>query len=167
MSELNSENGSEAQASDGQGSAPTDTAPKPTPPGAKESAAPEVLPDDHPLVTALATLKAENKALKSAADSGKSEAEKTTERIAEIEARATQAEARALRREVALEHSLTKEDAALLDGISDEAAVRALAERLAQPKQHGNSAPLEGTTPKQSPGSDEGRTFLRQLTGRD
>ena len=61
----------------------------------------------------------------------KSEAQRAAERIAEAERKATEAESRALRREVALAHKLTPEDAALLDTITDEDAMRKLAERLA------------------------------------
>src|SRR5690606_30452820 len=43
------------------------------------------------------------------------EAEKVAERMAKAELAAAEAEARALRREIALEHKLSKEDAALLD----------------------------------------------------
>lgn len=62
----------------------------------------------------------------------KSEAEKVAERLAKAEQAAAEAEARALRREIALEHKLSKDDAALLDAVTDEDAMRRLAERLAQ-----------------------------------
>ncbi|MFF4779417.1 hypothetical protein ACFY05_42040 [Microtetraspora fusca] len=65
-------------------------------------------------------------------EANKTEAQKLTERATKAEERATEAEARALRREVALEHRLGKDDAALLDAITDEDAMRRLAERLAQ-----------------------------------
>ena len=64
-------------------------------------------------------------------ESTKSEAQRAAERLAEAERKATEAESRALRREVALAHKLTPEDAALLDTITDEDAMRKLAERLA------------------------------------
>lgn len=63
-------------------------------------------------------------------NANKSEAQRAAEAQKAAETRAVQAEARAMRREVALEHSLTKEDADLLDGVSDEVAMRALAARL-------------------------------------
>lgn len=137
--------------------------PKPAPPAAKEPAAAEVrLPDDHPLVTALATLKAENKALKGAADSGKSEAERVADRLAEVEKQYAQAEARANRREVALEFRLSKEDAGLLDAITDEKAMRSLAERLAgEADRKQNHVPTEGNNPK--PGEDVLRNFTRKV----
>lgn len=141
--------------------------PKPAPPAAKEPAAAETrLPDDHPLVTALATLKAENKALKSAADSGKTEAEKVADRLAEVEKQYAQAEARANRREVALEFRLSKEDAGLLDAITDEKAMRSLAERLAgEADKKQNHVPREGNNPKPVQSGDE-REFVRELFGR-
>ena len=71
----------------------------------------------------------ENKA--AAENASKTEAEKVAERLAVVEKRAIEAEARVLRREVALEHKLPKDDATLLDTITDEAAMRALAARLA------------------------------------
>lgn len=146
-------------------------APKPTPPpeqpAAKEpDAADTRLPDDHPLVTALATLKAENKTLKAAADSGKSEAEKVADRLSEVERQYAEAEAKAARRDVALEHRLSKEDAALLDAITDEKAMRALAERLAgESDRKQNHVPREGSNPK--PGDDKMRDFVRDVFGRD
>lgn len=141
--------------------------PKPAPPAAKEPDAAETrLPDDHPLVTALATLKAENKALKGAADSGKSEAEQVADRLAEVEGKYAAAEARAARRDVALEHRLSKEDAALLDAITDEKAMRSLAARLAgEADKKQNHVPNEGNNPK--PGADPKRDFLRGLTGNE
>lgn len=70
------------------------------------------------------------------------EAEKTAERLATAEKTAAEATARALRREVALDHKLSKEDAALLDAITDETAMTALAARLAQAAQ--TAAPTVG-----------------------
>lgn len=144
-----------------------DEGPKPTPPAAKEpDAGPVKLPDDHPLVTALETLKAENKALKASADSDKTEVEKAAERLAEVERRADEAEARAVRRDVALEFRLTKDDAALLDAMTDEKAMRSLAERLAgESDKKRNHVPREGNPPSAT--GDDRRDFLRRLTGRD
>ena len=85
----------------------------------------------------------------------KSEAEKTAERLAKAERAAAEAEARALRRDIALEHKLSKDDAALLDAVTDEDAMRRLAERLAQQaaeqashiSTNGAYVPAEGKTP--------------------
>lgn len=81
-------------------------------------------------------------------DAQKSEAEKAADRLAQAEQRATQAEARALRREVAIEHGLSSADAELLDNLTDEQAMRRLAERLAAAnedrRKNGNHVPSEG-----------------------
>lgn len=164
---------SESTATEPKPDASTDP-PKPVPPPATDApkggdaTAPARLPDDHPLVKTLAAQKDEIKALKTAADSGKSDAEKTAERLAEVEKRAAEAEARAARRDVAIEFRLSKDDAALLDVITDEKAMRSLAERLSQEsdKKRGNRVPGEGrTTPPAK--SDPKREFLRDLTGSD
>ena len=145
--------------------APKAEAPKPAPPAAKESdAAPVKLPDDHPLVTALETLKAENRALKTAADSGKTEAEKVAERLAEVEKRAADAEARATRRDVALEFRLSTQDAGLLDAITDEKAMRSLAERLAgESDKKRNFVPREGNNPPANAADGSMRDLVRGL----
>lgn len=133
------------------------------------------LPDDHPLVTAYARQKAENESLKEKArrldqieEAQKTAEEKAAAREAEALARAEQAEARAIRREVALEHELNKADAALLDAVTDEDAMRNLAKRLASDAKRngGNYVPNEGNSQSRNT-PDETRTFLRQLTGRE
>lgn len=100
---------------------------------------PITLPDDHPLVKTLAAQKDEIRSLKEKAtrldeieEASKSEAQKQAERLAAAEKAAADAEARVTRRELALEYKLTSEDAALLDNVSDEDALKALAERLAK-----------------------------------
>ena len=77
------------------------------------------------------------KSLKTAADelaALKAEQQTAEERAAtrqqEAEQRAAEAEARALRREIALEYSLSSDDASLLDDITDEDAIRRMAKRL-------------------------------------
>lgn len=132
-----------------------------------------MLPDDHPLVKTLAAQKEQIKALKERTqqldhleESQKSEAQKAEERLAEAERRASEAEARAVRRDIAIEHKLTTEDAALLDTITDEDAMRALAARLASvaaDSKHGNYVPREGNNPPAKP--DERRAFADFLTG--
>jgi len=64
-------------------------------------------------------------------DANKTEAEKVAERLANAEREATEAKATALRLSIALEHKLDETDAALLDKLTDEDAMRALAARLA------------------------------------
>ena len=102
---------------------------------------------------------------KRAEDAGKTEAEKVAERLAEVEQRAADAEARATRRDIALEHKLSREDAALLDSLTDEAAMKALAARLAgESDKKRNHVPREGNNPETA--SDDRRDFVRRLTGR-
>ena len=102
----------------------------------------------------------------------KSEAEKVAERLAKAERAAAEAEARALRREIALEHKLSKDDAALLDSVSDEDAMRRLAARLAEQaaerdkhiSNHGAYVPAEGKTPP-ALNSDQLEQSLRKALG--
>ncbi|MEU7609544.1 hypothetical protein [Micromonospora sp. NPDC049204] len=98
----------------------------------------------------------------------KSEADKAAERLAKAEQTARDAEARALRREVAIDHKLSKDDAALLDSITDEDAMRRLAERLGQQAQdrrkQGNHVPREGNNQHPDKNSDM-RAFARNLFG--
>lgn len=143
-------------------------------PANSEQAKPMELPNDHPLVTALAAQKEEIKTLKEKAarldqleEAQKSAEEKAAEREAAALKRAADAEAKALRREVALENNLSKDDAALLDTVNDEDAVRALAKRLAADakRKSGNYVPSEGNN--QPAPADERRAFVRRLTGRE
>ena len=120
---------------------PSTETPKPGPPpsaqnvGKETADTPVQLPDDHPLVKTLAAQKSEITALKAKVtefeDAGKTEAEKAAEELAQARAEAADAKAAILRRDIALEHSLTKDDAALLDAVTDEDAMRSLAARLA------------------------------------
>lgn len=91
-------------------------------------------------------------------------------RAEKAEQAAAAAEARALRRQIALEHRLSAEDAALLDAVGDEEAMRALAKRLAQGKadaaRDGAYVPSEGrntTTPALN--SDQLEQALRAKLG--
>lgn len=104
-------------------------------------------------------------------ESQKSEAEKAAERLADAERKVALAEARAVRREVALDFKLSKEDATLLDSVTDEDAMRALAGRLAAKgeadrKKTGNRDPFAGRTPVNA-GEDPMRQFARQLIKRE
>lgn len=103
-------------------------------------------------------------------DAQKTAEQRAAEREAAATKRAEEAEARALRREIALDPTgdgksapLSKEDAALLDEITDEAAMRKFAARLASRAQ-GNLSPDEGNTP--TPKSDDMRAFTRDLFSR-
>lgn len=145
---------------------PTDATPKPTPPaqGDEGEQTPTVeidwktkarewerrAKDNKTAADELATIK----------ESQKSEAEKATERLAVAERKVAEAEARVLRRDVAIEYKLTKGDAAIMDTITGEDdALRALAVRLggqaADDNLHGNRVPREGTTNSQSGGGDD------------
>lgn len=96
--------------------------------------------------------------------------QKAAEKLAQAEKLREEAEAKVLRRDVALEHKLTADDAALLDTITDEEAMRALAGRLATPVD-GKRAPLPdsnqgttGTTPA-TPGEQFAAFFNQQISG--
>lgn len=151
--------------------APPEATPKPQPPAKPapsggEQTGPVQLPDDHPLVKKLAMQKDEITALKAAANSGQTEAERVATRLAEVEQRAAEAEARATRRDVALEFRLSKDDAGLLDAITDEKAMRSLAERLAgESDKKRNHVPREGNNPPASGADSETREFVRGLFG--
>ena len=144
--------------------------------GQPANSGPVQLPDDHPLVKSLAAQKDEIKELKAKAarlaeieDAQKSAEQKSAEREAAAEKRAADAEARAIRREVALDFKLSKDDAALLDTVGDEDAMRALAKRLAvaaeDKRTPNNYVPTEGTA--QTPPDDDRLAFVRRLTGRE
>jgi len=109
-------------------------------------------------------LKAKAARLDEIQQANKTEAEKAAERLAKAEQAAKEAEARALRREVALEHKLSKDDAALLDAITDEDAMRALAARLAAgAEKKSNYVPREGANTKTAASDDA--SFARELLG--
>ena len=150
---------------------PADVAPKAQEPAqaphAPEPTKPEPKPDDTTDWKAEAR-KWEQRAkdnAKRAEEATKTEAEKVAERLAEVEKRAAEAEARATRRDIALEHKLSWEDAALLDDLTDEAAMKKLAARLAsESDKKRNHVPREGNNPETA--SDDRRDFVRRLTGR-
>lgn len=114
------------------------TPPTPTEPNGTGGAKGEPirLPDDHPLVKAYNAEKAENQAksarLAEFEQAQMTEAEKAEARVKAAERRATELEAANVRKDVALEHGLSKDDAALLEGITDPEAMKRLAGRLAQ-----------------------------------
>lgn len=104
--------------------------------------------------------------LKALEDEKKSTEQRAAEREAAAEKRAVDAEARAARRDIALEYGLSKDDAGLLDHLTDEGAMRAVAGRLSaqasEQIKNGNYAPTEGRTPP-PPTPDEKTAFARQL----
>ena len=66
---------------------------------------------------------------------------RASDALAAAQKLAADAEAKVLRRDVALEHKLGSEDAALLDTITDETAMRSLASRLATPAEPSGARP--------------------------
>jgi hypothetical protein len=74
-------------------------------------------------------------------ESQKTAEQKAADALAAAQAKVAEADAKILRRDVALEHKLTADDAALLDTITDEAAMRSLAARLAPAPDSGPRAP--------------------------
>lgn len=91
------------------------------------------------------------------------------ERIAEMEQRAAQAEAVALRSDIAAEFGISKEDRDLFLTASDEDMLRAQAKRLAdrdaERKKKAPHVPNEGNSTE--PGDTGDREFVRSLFGRD
>jgi len=101
----------------------------------------------------------------------KAEGAKTVEqKLTELEAKHAEAEARALRSDVATKHGISAEDRDLFLTGSDEATLTAqakrLAERVAEQKKQGNVAPKEGGTTNAGKGDEEMREFTRSLFAR-
>lgn len=100
------------------------------------------------------------------------EGAKTVEqKLADLEAKHAEAEARALRSDIATKHGISAEDRDLFLTGSDEATLTAqakrLAERIADQKKNGNRAPKEGraVTTTISPKDAAKREWLASLTG--
>lgn len=105
-------------------------------------------------------------------EESKTAEQKAAERLAAAEKAAAEAEAKVLRRDIALEHKLTTEDAALLDTITDEDTLRALAARLAfsdeppgprQPRPDHNQGVTNGAAA--TLGDQFAGFFTKQLSG--
>jgi hypothetical protein len=101
----------------------------------------------------------------------KADGAKTVEQqLADLVAKHAEAEARALRSDIATKHGISAEDRDLFLTGSDEAALEAqakrLAERLADQKKNGNRAPKEGTNKTNGGGDEEMREFARNLFNR-
>lgn len=103
-------------------------------------------------------------------DSQKSSEQKFEERLSGMEKRAQEAEARALRSDIAARHGITAEDRDLFLTGSDEATLEAqakrLAERVADQKKNGNRAPKEGRTTNSGDADKDLREFTKNLFGR-
>lgn len=101
--------------------------------------------------------------LKAKADGAKS----VEQKLADLESKHAEAEARALRSEIATRHGISAEDRDLFLTGSDEAALEAqakrLAERNADQKKNGNRAPKEGSTTTTDDGKKDIRTFAKNL----
>lgn len=98
----------------------------------------------------------------------KAEGAKTVEqKLVELEAKHAEAEARALRSEIATRHGITAEDRDLfLTGSNAEALeaqAKRLAERIADQKKTGNVARKEGGNKTTGGGDEEMREFARNL----
>ena len=107
--------------------------------------------------------------LASMKDSQKSAEQKFEERLSGMEKRAQEAEARALRSDIASTYGISKEDRDLFLTGSDEAALTAqakrLADRVADQKKNGNRAPREGDTTTGADKNKDMREFTRDLFG--
>lgn len=125
------------------------------------------LPDDHPLVTALAAQKEKNQALQTQLDAHGNDPT-TEERVAALEERTRQAERAALVARVQAKHGISDDDAGLYLTAADEATLEKQGAGLAarsDASKSKNYVPTEGKTPK--PGGDDLRTFTRNLFNRD
>lgn len=91
------------------------------------------------------------------------------EKLAELEGKYSAAEARALRSDVAARYGLSAEDRDLFLNGTDEATLEAQAKRLADReadrKKSGNTAPKEGGTKTTGKGDEAQREFVRGLFG--
>lgn len=103
--------------------------------------------------------------LKSAADGAKT----VEQKLADLEAKHAEAEARALRSDIATKHGISAEDRDLFLTGSDEATLTAqakrLADRAADQKKNGNRAPKEGGATTDADKNKDLRDFTRELFG--
>lgn len=103
--------------------------------------------------------------LKKAAEGAKT----VEQKLADLESKHVEAEARALRSDIATRHGITAADRDLFLTGSDEATLEAQAKRLsereADRKKNGNVAPKEGVTKTNGSSDAEARTFVSQLFG--
>lgn len=103
--------------------------------------------------------------LKAKAEGAKS----VEEKLAELAKKHADAEARALRSDIAARYGISAEDRDLFLNGTDETTLTAQAERLAareaDRKKTGNVAPKEGETKTTGKGDDDTRQFVRGLFG--
>lgn len=100
----------------------------------------------------------------------KADGAKTVEqKLADLESKHAEAEARALRSDIAAKHSISAEDRDLFLTGTDEATLTAQAKRLqereAERKKQGNVARNEGGTKNEGKGDESTREFVRGLFG--
>lgn len=104
-------------------------------------------------------------ALKAKADGAKT----VEQQLADLSAKYAEAEARALRSDIASSYGISKEDRDLFLTGSDEATLTAQAKRLADreadQKKNGNRAPREGDTTTDADKNKDLREFTRELFG--
>lgn len=114
----------------------------------------EIYPDDHPLVTALAAHKEREeklqKRIQEFEEAQMTEDQKVAARLKAAEERAAALEAANDRKDIVIEFGLSKEDAEILDGITDIDAMKRIAARLATPEEP------EKRTPKPHPAQMQG-----------
>lgn len=111
-------------------------------------------------------LKAKAAKFDEAAEANKSEQQKLEDRVTKAEEAAAKAQLEALRFRVATKHGISDEDAELFLTGTDEKALTAQAERLAEradAKRKMNPSPGEGGTT--TPADDPKRQFLTELRG--
>ena len=103
--------------------------------------------------------------LKKAAEGAKT----VEQKLADLESKHAEVEARALRSDIAARHGITAEDRDLFLTGSDEATLEAqakrLAERAAEQKKNGNVARKEGGTTTKGSADSDTRTFVSNLFG--
>lgn len=108
--------------------------------------------------------------LASLKDSQKTAEQKFEERLSGMEKRAQEAEARALRSDIAATHGISAEDRDLFltgsDADSLEAQAVRLAQRTVEQKKTGNVARKEGAQKTNGGGDEEMREFTRSLFNR-
>lgn len=96
-------------------------------------------------------------------------AQTVEQKLADLETKHAEAEARALRSDIATKHGISAEDRDLFLTGSDEAALTAqakrLADRAADQKKNGNRAPREGDTSTGDDKNKDMRDFTRDLFG--
>lgn len=129
--------------------------PTPTPPQATPAATPpDRLPDDHPLVKAFGATKDElakaRAKVKEHEDATKSDHERLTETVGDLQGKLSAADANAVRFEIALDHGLTKSQAKRLVGTTREELEADAADLLADLGVTDGAKPVASGRPKEA-----------------